>query len=62
MDMTCPSHDWQPWKASLGYWWEHEDPEIDAVTLNRTKKFMQDTMKDLDAMYEWGKIAELAGW
>ena len=61
MDMTCPTHNWQPWKPSAFY--QHHDPEtIDKVTLNRTVKLMQDTMRDLDAMYEWGKIAEMAGW
>jgi len=62
MDMTCPSHNWQPWKASVGYWWEHDDPEIDKVTLNKTVESMQNTMRDLDAVYEWGKLAKMAGW
>jgi RHS repeat-associated protein len=60
MDMTCPTHNWQPWKPIEFY--KHDDPEIDKATMNKTVKRMRDTKRDLDAMYEWGKIAEMAGW
>jgi len=63
VDSTDPAHDWKPWRLSNTISHLDEEPgAIDKVTLNKTVKLMQDTMRDLDAIYEWGKIAEMAGW
>jgi RHS repeat-associated protein len=63
MDSTCYVHNWLPW-TPVDAWSHHrEEPKsINERTLNKTVKLMQDTMRDLDAVYEWAKCAELAGW
>jgi hypothetical protein len=61
MDITCPSHNWQPWELGFDDVAGHHDPKtIDDATLNKTIGLMNDAAKQFDRFYELSTLLQMA--